>query len=127
MLVENIMTRDGKHLYLKRYVLFKTKWLRIYIHNFKYHDDDLYLHDHPFDCFKFILSGGYVEELPGGEFKYRQPGHNKILKGTQLHRIHCVFPHTWTLFIGFKHYRKWGFQTEDGWVESSEYLKERKK
>lgn len=60
--VVNIMDRDEKEVYMIRYIVFKSKFFSIYIHRFLQSDDDVH-HDHPWNFFTYIISGGYREEV----------------------------------------------------------------
>lgn len=121
---ETYYTRDGKLPYLKRYIICRLPFLQIYIHKFLGPDEDADLHDHPYDSFKLILKGGYEEQRPEG-MVWQLRGKHGIMKAEQLHRINRVLPDTWTLFIGGKRRRVWGFQTKQGWVDFKTYLGER--
>ena len=85
-------------------------------------DADGALHDHPWDFATHILSGGYVEELPGfgwdpaswaGPRLTRRVRHGvgAVIShnATDLHRIASVEPDTWTLVNTGRHVRAWGF------------------
>ena len=67
---------DGvDYLYLRRFHLLKRnkflskltkgKYEGIYLHHILRPDDDRDLHDHPWNFGALILSGGYMEEIPG--------------------------------------------------------------
>ncbi len=51
---------ENKTVYLVRYILFKSKYGCIYIHRFMRSDADC-PHDHPWNFFTYIVSGGYTE------------------------------------------------------------------
>ena len=63
-----IMDRRNQEPYIMRYYLvFKNRNLfpfNVFIHKILKSDDDKDLHDHPWDFFHLILSGGYWEEIP---------------------------------------------------------------
>lgn len=58
-------TEDPENVYLKRMVLFRSKYFCIYIHRFLRSDKDDH-HDHPFDFLGYVVSGGYIESLLHG-------------------------------------------------------------
>ncbi len=51
---------EGATVYLVRYIVFKSKWGCIYIHRFMRSDSDT-PHDHPWNFFTYVISGGYKE------------------------------------------------------------------
>ena len=119
--------------YLERYYLFlkdiQTFPFNIFLHKFLKSDDEE-LHDHPWNFTTLILSCGYWEHTPEGKTWYG-PGSVIRKKATDFHRLELdpaksLGATTWTLFIPGKRYRKWGFQTKDGWVEENKYLEQRK-
>lgn len=116
-----IPSRGDGSPYLKRYKLIKLFGYGIYIHEILQSDDDLYLHDHPFDFTTFILKGGYYEHLPG-DIKFCTPWDMIHHKAIDAHRLELFGGTTWTLFIRGPKYREWGFLTPAGWVPHYEYL-----
>tara|TARA_B110000208_G_C11730679_1_gene416289 strand:+ start:995 stop:1447 length:453 start_codon:yes stop_codon:yes gene_type:complete len=113
--------------YLERYYLFlkeRTSFpFNIFIHKFLKSDPDD-LHDHPWNYFTFILSGGYWEHTTTGKF-WRRPFSCIYRKAKSLHRIELdrEKPYCWTLFIPCRRKRDWGFVTKDGWVTNKQYNK----
>ena len=113
--------------YLERYYLFlkeRTSFpFNIFIHKFLKSDPDD-LHDHPWNYFTFILSGGYWEHTATGKF-WRRPFSCIYRKAKSLHRIELDHekPYCWTLFIPCRRKRDWGFVTKDGWVTNKQYNK----
>lgn len=111
--------------YLERYYIFLKERgsfpFNIFIHKFLKSDPDD-LHDHPWDYFTFILSGGYWEHTPEGNF-WRRPFSCRYRKAGSLHRIELNNdkPHCWTLFIPCRRKRDWGFVTNSGWVDNKTY------
>lgn len=51
---------NGKTVYLVRYIPFKSKYFCFYIHRFMRSDADD-PHDHPWNFFTYVISGGYKE------------------------------------------------------------------
>ena len=80
-----IMSRDGKHEYMRRYWLFNAYQLAdgtwpkrnpimrllpsIRIHEILRKDEDKHLHDHPFNAQSLILRGWYLEQTENPEFE----------------------------------------------------------
>ena len=51
---------NGQTVYLVRYIVFKSKRMCIYVHRFLRSDADD-PHDHPWNFFTYVISGGYKE------------------------------------------------------------------
>lgn len=79
------------------------------------------MHDHPWDFISVILHGTYTETTPTTEQTFG-PGSVLVRKAEQLHRLTLPDGPVWT-FITMSHpRRRWGFQTDDGWMHWSAYL-----
>ncbi len=144
--INDIMGReDVTQLYLRRFILLKNRFFRLYLHKIVRSDDDADPHDHPWGWATIILRGGYVDErwdggytpkeimvrgprtiveeeiMTPGTFRRRRPGH--------LHRLRLFTERrpTWTLVFTTDSNRPWGFVTADrGWIQWEQYLKERR-
>jgi len=122
-----IKDKDTDEAYLERYYLClkdRTDFpFNIFIHKFLKSDPDD-LHDHPWSYFTCILRGGYLEHTPSGKF-WRGPFTCKCGAPNDLHRIELnpQAGECWTLFIPGKKIRKWGFMTDDGWIQHENYNK----
>jgi hypothetical protein len=134
-----IMDREGNDPYLIRYYMLHIDRddnggfpFNIFIHKFV-KGDDADKHDHPWNFFTLILSGGYHEEfekmVDGRKVtltEFRYPGFFQYVKSTHTHRVilptetkmvmgyGTAHPVTttkgcWTLFVPFKKNREWGF------------------
>lgn len=137
--VFTVPTHDGKP-YLRRYIIMRNAWFRIFIHELLISDEDAELHDHPWNFMTFLLSGGYVEELPQSSarvhYGWAEPDYKTMKihwprfslirhQARDLHRIELEKP-TWTLFIAGNKYRKWGFyDPARGWIDNKTFLKEK--
>lgn len=144
-----IMDREGNEPYLIRYYMLHVDRddnggfsFNIFIHKFII-GDDADKHDHPWNFFTLILSGGYYEEyekvVDGRKItltEFRKPGFFQYVKSTHTHRV--ILPENkgcWTLFVPFKKNREWGFwrknlnlgeDSEKEWVPARQYLKDKK-
>lgn len=111
-------------LYLERYYLTRTPYFEQMLHCFHLGDTGP-LHDHPSDFYNCILETGYLEHTPEGIFK-REVGYKGFKAAEELHKVELL-PGTngnvWTLFTMMKRRRKWGFMTENGWVDAFDYMK----
>jgi hypothetical protein len=122
--------RDGKPYLNRWWLLPKDKYpINIYLHQFLSSDPDKELHDHPWWSVSFLLKGELEELYNGGA--YGNAIWRKILlllpylrRSRHSHRMLLKSESAWTIFITGKEWRPWGFWTEDGWVESSEFLGE---
>lgn len=136
-----IYDRENSEPYLHRYYLLSTRWLapifpklsyRIVLHNCVQSDADG-LHDHPWNWWSKILSGGYWEHVPGGGSIWRAPdGGWRKRTGEDFHRLvldsdhHLGDEETWSLFVMGPRYKDWGFQDKNGdWVQWEEYINNR--
>jgi len=115
--------------YLERYyLLFKERtWFpfNIFLHKFLASDPSD-LHDHPWNYCTFILKGGYFEWKPEPDGRVLREwftrGHFRYRKATSKHRIELMEGvETWTLFIPFRHKRRWGFWPDNKFIDAEEY------
>lgn len=112
--------------YWRWYVWPRNRFINCYLHNFL-RDDEEDLHDHRMVNISVVLSRiGYSEEL-----FHRQPHSGERLPGTYMRVVRFMRPRLrlpstphrvvlhkdafdkpqaiWSLFIGFPHWRNWGF------------------
>lgn len=100
--------------YMRRYHLEFTRDRSIRFHHILASDPMLNLHDHPWDFVSVMLAGAYTEITPDGPVRYEAPC--VILRSAgQLHRLVLEAP-VWTYVVCGRVRRRWGYQTEDGWV-----------
>ncbi|MGK0500823.1 MAG: hypothetical protein ACJAYG_002477 [Oceanicoccus sp.] len=106
--------------YLHRWCIKKrSKQGNQYLHHIVSADEPI-LHDHPWDFRSMILSGGYTELTPAGEF-VRIAGDIYDKKATDLHYISHVEPNTWTIVFTGETIRNWGFLIKDKWVDHEDF------
>lgn len=99
--------------YMQRWIL-STPWGTVRLHHILRSDNAQSLHDHPWDFYSFLLTGGYLEVTPEGERWW--PRFSVVHhKAEDLHRLIVARP-LWTLVVTGPLRRKWGFQTDTGWV-----------
>ncbi len=131
--VERITRDDGKP-YLDRLILFKNKYLGIFLHVFRDSDDDC-LHNHPWDFLSLILTSGYYEHHltpdtvradfyidpksnigPITRTRYN-PGQILYRPARTVHRIELI-PGTnpCTLVVHGTKFLEWGFHTIYGFI-----------
>jgi hypothetical protein len=101
------------------------RFSEIRLHKILRSDKDRHSHDHPFDFWSLLLTGGYDEVLPSSllfdEFTARRRWLSVVRhRGADAHRLILTRP-VWTLVLVSPKYREWGFHTEDGWVSHDDY------
>ena len=110
--------------YMERRWVFVCPWFSVRMHHILRSDIDRHMHDHPFNYMTIILKGGYWEHTPKG-VSWVGKGSVRVRKAEALHRLELPKDETaWTLFFMGPRKRKWGFQTEEGWVDYETYLGE---
>lgn len=140
--VQNITGRDNEDIYMVRYILFRSNFFSIYIHQFLRSDKDSY-HDHPWNFWTFIVSNTYTEHTPwlskdgkviGDKELTRDVFTNRLLhrKAEQLHWVELRRSYSFndrfdaptTVCLIGRRRRAWGFldkETEQ-WVFWKKYL-----
>ena len=134
-----ILDRFGRE-YMHRYYLgFKEKinwndtvkpYPNIFLHKLCLSDEDRDVHDHPWNYVTVILKGGYYEITPilkdgiqiGENKVWKGPGSIIWRKANDFHRLEMENP-SWTLFMHGWRKRDWGFLTQKGFVNHSDYIK----
>lgn len=117
-----IMDREGGTVYLERYYLFggpseDGEWadapIGVFLHRFRRSDDDVELHNHPWEAsVSFILAGGYVEERRVGDevvTRRLEPFSVNIIAADDFHRVDLLESDAWTLFVVGRKAQSWGF------------------
>lgn len=109
--------------YMQRWIL-QTPWGALRVHHILRSDAGTDLHDHPFDFWSLLLTGGYEEIRALGPLVESQwyPRLSLVRRRAEdLHRLIVPSP-VWTLVWAGPRRRGWGFQTPDGWVSWREYV-----
>lgn len=108
--------------YLHRwYLIPKNEYFNIYLHQFNRSDDDRALHDHPWFSLSFLLSGE-VREHQYEKVRYVLRFFPVFRSAKFAHRIEVVKGPVRTIFITGPVWRKWGFYTDDGWLQSDDFF-----
>lgn len=122
LLVKEIVSKEGV-LHFRRYRLLSTPWFTLYLHHICKSDEDLHMHDHPWDFESMILSGSYAE------FSKYPPNFDKVTynkyyagdvikhKAADVHKIMLLTPEVWTLVCVTGKKQPWGYQTAQGWMD----------
>ncbi len=137
-LIKEIRSKSGE-LHFRRYRLFWTPWLAIYIHRIYKSDEDLHPHNHPWNFISFILSGGYTESCYSQRFTPFIPFGCSVdtietsqqtltvydsVKRTrdQYHHITLISPTT-SLVLTWGKWEKCGYLVDSKFVDFEEYRK----
>jgi hypothetical protein len=129
-----IIAPDGNPYLYRWEIIPRNKEGNIYFHIQVASDPERPLHDHPWDNFSVILSGGYDEiwcrdppPLRGVEVtrKFRK-GNTIYRRATEAHRLVLPpdIPYTMTLFTTGPKIREWGFWYPDGWRPYTEVTRQ---
>lgn len=118
---------DGSPYLYRWHLIPQNSRANVYFHIQVASDPERPLHDHPWDNFSVILSGGYDElwdpapEIPLGEglppiIRSFRKGDTIKRKATEAHRLILPegIPYTMTLFSTGPKYNNWGFWYPDG-------------
>ena len=117
-----IISKTGV-LHFQRWRLIETPWFRCYIHYIFESDKDLHLHSHPWDFWSFVLSGGYVEELLGGEMNIVRRFKWNHHAASDYHRLTLTQKPTISLFFATGKRQVWGYFVPEmgGLVDDATY------
>lgn len=115
--------------YMVRWILIKSNWFSIYVHQFLRNDDVRALHDHPKWIVSIGLKGQYIEEQLDGSFTHYKAPFIRLFSPRHTHRIRVTrFNLPWTLVITGPYVQNWGFyDTEKGFIPHEKYLQQRGK
>lgn len=114
--------RIGECYLTRWHVLPKNRLFNIYLHHVQADDPDDKLHDHPwlFNC--SIVLRGRIEETLGRGQRLLEQGSVTARVSRAPHRLALQSDDSLTLFITGPKIRRWGFYTDQGWVDSGDYL-----
>jgi hypothetical protein len=142
-LIREIFSKEGV-LHFQRWRLLSTRWGSLFVHYIARSDEDKHMHDHPWDFWSLILSGGYYETsqrspwsiapariadymdgiakiVDGRLITKCAPGYLVMREARDFHQITLIKP-TWTLvWVGPRIHEPWGYLTEEGWMNHVEY------
>lgn len=113
---------DGTNVYMRRWGI-EIFGYKIKLHQILRPDDDRCEHDHPYWMFRFILKGGYAEEVDG-KIKTLKPGRMSYCPATYRHRITRLLNghSSWSFIIAGPEARDWGFFTKSGWIPWKKFI-----
>lgn len=123
---KEIVSRAGV-LHFRRYRLFRTPWCALYLHKICQSDNDLDMHDHPWNFQSLIVKGAYREASkypPNFDYIHLNsyyPGDVVKHQAEDAHKITLITNPVWTLVYTTGRSRVWGYQTPKGWINHEEY------
>ena len=117
-LIKEIKSKTGE-IHFRRWRIFETPWLRLYVHQILKADEDMFEHTHPWNLATLILRGSYVE-FSQGAITLRRPGHFAYRKHDVPHKIGAVNQPTWTLALAIGSRKKWGYKMSEGVIIDNE-------
>jgi len=110
-----VISSDENDVYMVRYKLFRCPWFKIFLHHILRSDEDIELHDHPWNFVSLILWEGYHEinsvpdHLGVQDWPRRIRAGNIVRhKAEDAHRLVLERP-AWTLVLVTGKKRHWGF------------------
>jgi hypothetical protein len=117
---------DRTQVYLRRLRIVQTPWWSVYLHWINEPDSGRHPHDHPWNFYSLILSGGYTEDVyawPGAVPRRRRHRQGSLHRMGihDGHSIVSVEPGLRTLVFTGRRVRTFCFWTEDGLVPWTEY------
>jgi len=108
--------------YMERWILDLGPLGTIRLHHILRSDEARALHDHPWDFWSFLLTGGYIEVTrhplghPGWIAERYRPRFSIVRRRAEdLHRLVLDEP-VWTLVWSGPRRREWGFMLPTGWI-----------
>lgn len=119
-----IILNPAGDLYMRRHFISERRASpQIWVHEILLPDEDRWCHDHPWDYRTVILQGGYREEHDGQLAAYEE-GDALQREAESFHRLHLSSPAV-TLFMAARQRRRWGFATDQGWIDGVAYQAQR--
>jgi hypothetical protein len=119
--VKEIRSKSGD-LHFTRFAIIEIRNLfSFYIHRIYIHDKDLNLHNHPWNFAGLVLKGSYEEKTKEG-LVTKEVGSLYTGDRSFFHKINRIIngPVT-TLFLVWGKYKEWGYETNEGFVDSITY------
>ncbi len=113
------ITRGDNTDYMWRFIVFKSDYLKIFVHIFQASDDEC-LHDHPWDFVSFIIWGGYWEKDRAGNIAWYSPGSILRRRANWAHRV-MIDRKAVSVVIASRKRRNWGFYSDIGWLPWERY------
>jgi len=131
---EEINGHNRCETYLYRWIVWSTRWFKIYLHHFVADDWSRDLHDHPKRFISIGIKGSYWEDVPtplrgydrmavsGWYSRYYCAPWIRSFPATHIHRLRVPYKDTWTLVIVLKTIREWGFWHDGRFIPWRDYV-----
>jgi len=117
--IKEIRAQDGT-LHFRRWRVLSTPWFNLYVHAIYRSDEDMHMHDHPWDFISVILKGGYIENVLHSTRAFK-PGDINVHKAEDVHKLTLLTSPTWTFVLTGRSRRVWGYLVGNDWVDSNTY------
>ncbi len=117
-----IRSKTGQVHFTRWRIFGIKKWnINLYLHKIERADEEKHPHDHPWNFYSIILSGGYVERC-GDKINVRRPGNIAHRKCTAFHKVlHLLGKRVYTLVFTYGKIREWGYDVDGEWVHKEQY------
>lgn len=95
-----------------------------YLHIIYKSDDDRDMHDHPWMFHSRIIHGRYINHMKTGSVTYGQ-GQTLSMRAEDAHRLELLDGPVVTLVHRGPKIRTWGFHTDEGFINHTDYLNQK--
>lgn len=121
-LIKEIKSKDGI-LHFRRWALLQTNYFSIFIHGIYKEDNDLHLHNHPWNILTIILKGSYIEELENNILNKRTFFNFGYRNRKKYHKIkELISKNVLSLaFVFGERNDNWGYLVDNKHVIHTEY------
>jgi hypothetical protein len=118
--VKTIKSKSGR-VHFRRFAIFQTPWLSLYIHRIYEADHDPHLHSHPWPFWTMILSGSYWERTDWG-LAHRDFLNSKSGGYDYFHKIESIIsgPVTSIMIVGRRR-DDWYYKVDGQLVRFDQY------
>ena len=109
-------------IYLKRWYIFKSKRLTLFVHKFEKSDEDMALHDHPWAFFVIPIWRGYYEYNLKGKSRSYPIISMRYRNRDYRHRVVLIDRKpSWSLFFHGVKSGLWGFWPGGKFVNNNQW------
>lgn len=123
-LVKEIVSKDGE-LHFRRWRIFESKTMNLYVHKIYKADEDLHLHNHPWNFAVVCLSGSYAEEVEKDKKRgmvFVRPWTFRMRTKEDFHKIRRMFSEcVTTLVLTWGEKTVWGYDVSGKFVDFETY------
>jgi len=125
-LVKEIVSKDGE-LHFRRWKIFETKRMNLYVHRIYKADEDEHLHNHPWNFAVFCLNGSYGEQVKpksGDEvgLVFVRPWSFRKRTKSDFHKIRRLFTqYVTTIVLTWGEKTVWGYEVDGEFIDFEKY------